>query len=146
MSKRIDADVLVEFEIGDVCKFINPHIEGNNEEFIILNFYGLYENHFQYVSVYGLTSKKQFNTNVALIKKAIAIEPQESIFDADGWCWDMDLAPENENVILYIVNPDLKTKRATTGMRIGKEFYFARVSERDRPIAWKPLTLPKDKL
>lgn len=22
-------------------------------------------------------------------------QPQESIFDADGWCWDMDLAPHN---------------------------------------------------
>jgi hypothetical protein len=72
-----------------------------------------------------------------------APEPQESIFDADGWCWDMDLTPDSENVIFYITNLDLKIKRASTGMKIGKEFYFPMVSEKDKPIAWRPLpTLP----
>lgn len=76
-----------------------------------------------------------------------APEPQESNFDADGWCYDMDLLHSHENVLLYVINPDLKTKRATTGMRIDKDFYFARVSERDKAIAWRPLpTPPKDKL
>lgn len=73
-------------------------------------------------------------------------EPQESIFDAEGWCWDMDSLHDNGDVLLYVINPDLKTKRATVGKKIDKNFYFARVSERDRPNAWKPLpTLPKDK-
>lgn len=75
-----------------------------------------------------------------------APEPQESIFDADRWCWDMDSLHDYGDVLLYVINPDLKTKRATVGKKIDKNFYFARVSERDRPNAWRPLpTLPKDK-
>ena len=68
-----------------------------------------------------------------------APEPQESIFDADGWCWDMNKAPSNENVIFYITNLDLKTKRASTGMRVHKEFCFPMVSEKDKAIAWRPM-------
>ena len=76
--------------------------------------------------------------------ESVELEPQESIFDSDGWCWDMDLALDRENVLLYVINPDLKTNRATTGMRIDKEFSFAMVSERDNPVAWKLLTIPKE--
>ena len=72
-----------------------------------------------------------------------APEPQQSIFDADGWCWDMDLVPDRQSVILCIDNPCFK-RRATTGMRIDKEFSFAMVSERDNPVAWKLLTIPKE--
>jgi len=70
---------------------------------------------------------------------ATPAEPQESIFDADGWCWDMDLAPDSENVIFYITNFNLKTKRAATGKRINKHFYFSMESGKDEPVAWQPL-------
>jgi hypothetical protein len=30
-----------------------------------------------------------------------APEPQESIFDADGWCWDSSKAPEARVILLY---------------------------------------------
>jgi hypothetical protein len=38
---------------------------------------------------------------------ATPAEPQESIFDADGWCWDMNLAPHDGcNLLLKNYNSD----------------------------------------
>lgn len=37
-----------------------------------------------------------------------APEPQESIFDADGWCWDMEKAPYNTRIWVLMENCNLK--------------------------------------
>jgi hypothetical protein len=36
--------------------------------------------------------------------KDFLCEPQESIFDADGWCWNMDKAPRDETRILGLTS------------------------------------------
>jgi hypothetical protein len=38
--------------------------------------------------------------------------PQESIFDADGWCWDMSLVPKNDKIEVIVI--DLASSKKET--------------------------------
>lgn len=76
--------------------------------------------------------------------------PQESIFDADGWCWDMEKAPKDGSVFLGIIEV-ASTNFSTEGMPEQsvsmiawdciKEDFVDIVCEKTiiKVIAWRPL-------
>lgn len=89
------------------------------------------------------------STITDLIGKATpAPEPQESIFDADGWCWDMDKAPENTWIngsdgkdVFYGINGDFWTSNQTSRIPVTSWINEYNVDI----IAWRPFpTIPKE--
>lgn len=86
-----------------------------------------------------------------------APEPQESIFDADGWCLDLSLI-DNDNEYHFLIERTVanigyvKANRKTYYQTIGY-FDFIQSNLKDTYLclgdtlkAWRPLpTLPKDK-
>ena len=93
-----------------------------------------------------------------------APEPQESIFDAEGWCWDMDLAPITIIGVKIKFFDILVTRKYHTGTqnefkqneRIADVWLDDYLKLRDSTqeklniadiavLAWRPLsTLPKE--
>ncbi len=88
-----------------------------------------------------------------------APEPQESIFDADGWCDNFNLAPDNTDILFHVdtkVNLGKKIKNYDGGIRYllyslnGLSDVTMYMTEKTgltfKFKKWRPLpTLPKDK-
>jgi hypothetical protein len=66
----------------------------------------------------------------------------EPVFDSRGWCWDMRLAPEREDLLLRIKMPmgDRETVVGYLRPRGGWEVYDRRRLDQS-PYAWRPLPL-----
>lgn len=101
------------------------------------------------------------------MKIATPAEPQESIFDADGWCDDLSLAPKNGSRILGLTSFGVETvkycdeknidytsiavgwigcERDTTCLPEVHCAYSGIRNCQNQPMKWRPLpTLPKDK-
>lgn len=85
-----------------------------------------------------------------------APEPQESIFDADGWCWDLSLI-NNDDEYHFLI----ESHRGGVGHKVtDKKSYYQLIGLTwfidenlkeneclgDKIIAWKPIAnLPKEK-
>lgn len=85
-----------------------------------------------------------------------ALEPQESIFDADGWCWDLSLI-NNDDEYHFLI----ESHRGGVGHKVtDKKSYYQLIGLTwfidenlkeneclgDKIIAWKPIAnLPKEK-
>lgn len=88
--------------------------------------------------------------------KETATEPQERIFDAEGWCWDLSLI-NNDDEYHFLI----ESHRGGVGHKVtDKKSYYQLIGLTwfidenlkeneclgDKIIAWRPLpTLPKDK-
>ena len=143
----MDADALVEWVINNTSPYYRKDIDGK---------YGFEVDCI--IDILALRKKiQELSTPV----------PEESIFDADGWCWDMDKAPENQNIILLVNDkptfgllsqtvsdeykvPEYYEKQFFIYTRTGlmATLEFCKENEFGRPLdikAWRPLPdLSKD--
>jgi hypothetical protein len=125
-NKIIDADALLEFMDSEIHKYINVHGEDWD--------YG--------ISYHDI--KRKIN------ELSTPAEPQESIFDADGWCWDLLLLDNNQEYHFLIERTIanvgyVKANRKTYYQTIGF-FDFIQSNLKDTYLclgdtlkAWRPL-------
>ena len=66
-------------------------------------------------------------------------EPQESIFDADGWCYDLDKAPKKVKVLGCFYDEILGNYVGEFMVKDNKIIGINYFPLTNTPIAWRPL-------